>query len=178
MSRERRPHLVPGRPFAVGNVFIAPRGRVIAIHALSGRGRNRAAQVADFDDGVRQVSWQPVGHLRRLLELRWFTLLEGRHCRVCGCTDNYCRACIAIAEGPCSWANEDEPDLCSACEDRRLPDAHQDGVVTHAAGGKLQQNPFTPHADLPNDLYEHWRAGWLVVAKDRRTDTAVAAGDA
>jgi len=33
-------------------------------------------------------------------------------CRVCGCTDNDCRLCIARTGSPCSWV---ESDLCSAC---------------------------------------------------------------
>jgi hypothetical protein len=38
-----------------------------------------------------------------------------RKCRVCGCTDNDCRQCIAKTGGPCIWVT---PDLCSACEER------------------------------------------------------------
>ena len=36
-----------------------------------------------------------------------------RTCRICGCTDNDCRQCIAKTGEPCSWI---EKDLCSACE--------------------------------------------------------------
>jgi hypothetical protein len=36
-----------------------------------------------------------------------------RTCRLCGCTDNDCRQCIAKTGGPCWWV---APDLCSACE--------------------------------------------------------------
>ncbi len=35
-----------------------------------------------------------------------------RSCRVCGCTDDDCRQCIARTGRPCHWV---EPDLCSAC---------------------------------------------------------------
>lgn len=41
-------------------------------------------------------------------------------CRVCGCTDDDCRQCIAKTGEPCTWV---EPDLCSACaeeEDTKL----------------------------------------------------------
>ena len=37
---------------------------------------------------------------------------EERTCRVCGCTDNDCRQCIAKTGSPCHWV---APDLCSAC---------------------------------------------------------------
>lgn len=33
-------------------------------------------------------------------------------CRVCGCTDDDCRQCIAVTGRPCHWV---APDLCSAC---------------------------------------------------------------
>jgi len=33
-------------------------------------------------------------------------------CRICGCTDEDCRRCIARTGSPCCWV---EPDLCSAC---------------------------------------------------------------
>ncbi len=35
-----------------------------------------------------------------------------RRCRVCGCTDEDCRQCIAKTGHPCHWV---EVDLCSAC---------------------------------------------------------------
>ena len=35
-----------------------------------------------------------------------------RRCRVCGCTDDDCRQCIAKTGVPCHWV---EDDLCSAC---------------------------------------------------------------
>lgn len=40
--------------------------------------------------------------------------LEKRRCRVCGCTDDDCRQCIAKTGKPCHWV---EMDLCSACEE-------------------------------------------------------------
>lgn len=40
--------------------------------------------------------------------------LDGRNkCRVCGCTDEDCYACIQRTGVPCGWV---EPDLCSACD--------------------------------------------------------------
>jgi hypothetical protein len=36
-----------------------------------------------------------------------------RTCRVCGCTDEDCRQCIAKTGEPCHWV---EADLCSACQ--------------------------------------------------------------
>ncbi len=36
-----------------------------------------------------------------------------RSCRVCGCTDNDCRGCVAATGHACHWV---EPDLCSACK--------------------------------------------------------------
>jgi len=33
-------------------------------------------------------------------------------CRVCGCTDDNCSACVAVIGEPCYWR---EPGLCSAC---------------------------------------------------------------
>ncbi len=38
--------------------------------------------------------------------------LEVATCRVCGCTDADCRACIRKTGAPCYWV---EGDLCSAC---------------------------------------------------------------
>jgi len=40
-----------------------------------------------------------------------------RRCRVCGCTDDDCRQCIAKTGSPCYWI---EPDLCSACSPARV----------------------------------------------------------
>lgn len=37
-------------------------------------------------------------------------------CRVCGCTDTDCRACIARTGEPCSWIDE-EHTICSRCVD-------------------------------------------------------------
>ncbi|HVU38076.1 MAG TPA: hypothetical protein VHC95_07055 [Opitutales bacterium] len=37
---------------------------------------------------------------------------KNRRCRVCGCTEDDCRQCIAKTGQPCHWV---EPDLCSAC---------------------------------------------------------------
>ena len=39
-----------------------------------------------------------------------------RRCRVCGCTDDDCRQCIAKTGAPCHWV---EKDLCSACVESR-----------------------------------------------------------
>ena len=38
-----------------------------------------------------------------------------RACRVCGCTDDDCRQCIARTGEPCRWVAQD---LCSACQER------------------------------------------------------------
>jgi len=38
--------------------------------------------------------------------------VEKRICRVCGCTDEDCSACIAATGEPCHWVEED---LCSRC---------------------------------------------------------------
>lgn len=35
-----------------------------------------------------------------------------RACRVCGCTEADCSACVALTGAPCHWV---EHDLCSAC---------------------------------------------------------------
>lgn len=46
-------------------------------------------------------------------EIRQTSLFdEGPKCRVCGCTDHHCEACVERTGSPCSWS---EPDLCSAC---------------------------------------------------------------
>lgn len=37
---------------------------------------------------------------------------EPQKCRVCGCSDLNCAACIERTGAPCRWV---EPDLCSAC---------------------------------------------------------------
>lgn len=42
---------------------------------------------------------------------------EVRKCRVCGCTDEDCRECIAKTGRPCWWVSGD---LCSACRPRRF----------------------------------------------------------
>ncbi len=39
-------------------------------------------------------------------------MAKEQKCKVCGCTDNDCRQCIAKTGQPCYWV---EPDLCSAC---------------------------------------------------------------
>ncbi len=41
--------------------------------------------------------------------------LAPRRCRVCGCTNDDCHACIERTGGPCYWV---EDDLCSACVGR------------------------------------------------------------
>lgn len=39
-------------------------------------------------------------------------LFDPRACRVCGCTENHCPACVARTGEPCYWVADD---LCSAC---------------------------------------------------------------
>lgn len=41
----------------------------------------------------------------------------GRVCKICGCTEDNCGACVESTGQPCYWI---EPDLCSACHDRAL----------------------------------------------------------
>lgn len=48
----------------------------------------------------------------------WVITFLIKKCRVCGCTDNDCRQCIAIKGRPCYWV---EPDLCDACASDRHP---------------------------------------------------------
>lgn len=40
--------------------------------------------------------------------------MEDKVCKVCGCTDYHCGACIENTGVPCWWVQED---LCSACAD-------------------------------------------------------------
>lgn len=46
-----------------------------------------------------------------------------RTCRVCGCTDNDCRKCIAKTGSPCHWVGKD---LCSACVQMSTMTIYQD----------------------------------------------------
>jgi len=45
-------------------------------------------------------------------------IVPARHCRICGCTDSDCSACITAQGYPCHWV---APDLCSRCADRFRP---------------------------------------------------------
>lgn len=47
--------------------------------------------------------------------------MKRRCCRVCGCTDNDCRRCIARTGRPCWWI---EADLCSACKSGNRPSSN------------------------------------------------------
>lgn len=49
-----------------------------------------------------------------------------RTCRVCGCTDEDCSACIELTGEACHWLGEDE-DLCSACAGKSQSIEKQDG---------------------------------------------------
>jgi hypothetical protein len=40
-------------------------------------------------------------------------------CRICGCTDDNCRACVEKTGAPCFWI---EDNLCSACLNEAYPD--------------------------------------------------------
>lgn len=51
-------------------------------------------------------------------------------CRVCGCTDACCQACIERTGAPCHWV---DPDLCSACRDE-FSDAQCDLDEANEAG--------------------------------------------
>ena len=51
-------------------------------------------------DGVTAIGPIPVGEIQK--------------CRVCGCTANDCRQCVAKTGHPCYWV---EKDLCSACQE-------------------------------------------------------------
>lgn len=54
-----------------------------------------------------------VEYLRRRREkMNPPTASTPRRCRVCGCTNDDCRQCIAKTGRPCYWV---ELDLCSAC---------------------------------------------------------------
>ena len=46
------------------------------------------------------------------VDLRHLQVLGAGECRVCGCTDYDCHACIERTGEPCTWI---APDLCSAC---------------------------------------------------------------
>lgn len=49
---------------------------------------------------------------RALLGTAIMAIAAARSCRVCGCTDDDCRQCIAKTGKPCHWVG---PRLCSAC---------------------------------------------------------------
>ena len=49
-------------------------------------------------------------------------LIGEQTCRVCGCTEDDCRQCIAKTGVPCHWVEED---LCSACVDAKGEDHEQ-----------------------------------------------------
>lgn len=67
-------------------------------------------------------------------------MTKQQSCRVCGCTDNDCRGCIALTGAPCVWI---ETDLCSACrnvEKYTLSDTQKD--MLRAMAGSSYRSTF------------------------------------
>lgn len=78
-------------------------------------------KLARGDGGERTGAMIRVGYLRvivtgdglRALAQEGFAVDElPPRCRVCGCTDDNCSACVERTGDACYWV---EPDLCSAC---------------------------------------------------------------
>ncbi len=73
-------------------------------------------------------------------------------CRICGCTDEDCRLCIARTGQPCHWVEED---LCSACTDaaRLLHLVKQIKEATLAIG-ELLDNRYVgdPVVQIQNEI--------------------------
>lgn len=65
---------------------------------------------------TQQGSDDHVAAVRRCFEAIRAGRAGQKVCRVCGCTDSNCQACIQRTGQPCHWV---EPDLCSACADGR-----------------------------------------------------------
>lgn len=57
-------------------------------------------------------------------------MITVRACRICGCTDDDCSACIERVGIPCHWVTND---LCSACW--KYPDA---ALIEAAAARKRE----------------------------------------
>ena len=62
-------------------------------------------------------------------------------CRICGCTDRDCRACIRKTGEPCYWV---EDDLCSACAGAPLLSEVLDKLKTG--------NPITDIIDIEGNI--------------------------
>lgn len=70
-----------------------------------------------------------------------------RTCRVCGCTDDDCRRCIAKTGRPCHWVEED---LCSACEAEEDEDVRrQIEEFDRAQGGDEPGSSLLPWRKQP-----------------------------
>lgn len=153
-KRRNGVHVPP--PINVGDQFSTAGGRH-KVYAVRGRGRNRAALVASFEEGKRNVSWRAIRELRYFLELNRGERFEGAICRVCGCTDDDCQHCLERTGSPCRWI---EPDLCSACHGL-IDLAFQGGVDAAERGDQPGSNPHTLHPLADNDLWAAWRKGWI-----------------
>jgi hypothetical protein len=78
--------------------------------------RYKWAAVSQWGDRWETTAAEVLLWLRRFeaeeREAEWYDLLTTPRCRVCGCTQDDCRQCIAATGQPCHWV---EPDLCSRC---------------------------------------------------------------
>ena len=64
-------------------------------------------------------------------------IFDERRCRVCGCTEDDCSACIKKTGHPCHWVDDD---LCSACAGNGVPKTGLAGRLRDWM--KAQKRPF------------------------------------
>jgi hypothetical protein len=64
------------------------------------------------------------------------SVLRVRQCRVCGCTETDCQACIEVTGGPCHWVG---PDLCSACTPQAAPLVEMQWALSFAQAAVIER---------------------------------------
>lgn len=100
-----------------------------------------------------------------------------RSCRVCGCTDDDCRGCIAKVGGPCWWV---KADLCSACvgsedvrtdvplpQPQRLSDADALDLARKVAAGRAVRGDVKRDATSKISALTVGEWTWIRVPEDQ-----------
>lgn len=120
------PRLSVGFEWGYGGAGAAQLALALILHATGDRGA--AYQCYTWFKWAKPACWGETWRITAAEIRAWVeqchreqpeespTCVAVKRCRICGCTEDDCRQCIAATGSPCSW-DDDDPDICTRCAD-------------------------------------------------------------